>query len=603
MNLIGTLDWAEANVTLDGRPFRRGDWPQIVPAVEAMDRGTGRTIILMMPPQRGKTLAGQLRLARNLAVSPRRQLWYSKTHNDARSVSDSKLGPLLKACPAVQRVTYTDPDARGRGLLFRFHNSPVELLSADVVAHRNSRSGQELYLDEAWQYEPRAIAEIYARGESYRWRRQVNIMSTAPDRGHEFDVLWESSSRNEWHVACPHCGHVFAPVWSRDHFVWEESLEDDGRINVEASAPTVRLKSPCCGVVTAWSPAICKAMNDPQRGAGYKPLNVTPDPSVDGFRFNVLATDDWAKFAREWMRAMNAMRAGDRQPMREVRLKKLCIPWDEARDVGANKIDAPVGNYRFGDAWPDEAKDEDGTPWRFAFVDVQKTHFWAVVRAFSRDGRSRLVAFDKLLSEHDVVDFVRRHGVMFGQWYEHQDVDGRWKLVPRSRVVLDTNYNPGLVQRICSAHGFNMLSSYKRQAFKHADKTLRIYDEGQLVDPMQGTARQGEGRNVWLFRFVGDACKDRLEILRSQTGADGNPTWSVPTDVPMEYRRQLNAEEKRQVRRPDGSWEYRWVRGPKDNHALDCEAGIIALASMKGLFGEDWVTVEEAEKIIDPDGR
>ena len=148
-----------------------------------------------------------------------------------------------------------------------------------------------------------------------------------------------------------------------------------------------------------------------------------------------------------------------------------------------------------------------------------------------------------------------------------------------------------------------MLSSYKRQAFKHADKTLRIYDEGQLVDPMTGTARQGEGRNVWLFRFVGDACKDRLEILRSQTGADGNPTWSVPTDVPMEYRRQLNAEEKRQVRRPDGSWEYRWVRGPKDNHALDCEAGIIALASMKGLFGEDWVTVEEAEKIIDPDGR
>ncbi|MEY3275177.1 MAG: Verrucomicrobia phage, partial [Verrucomicrobiota bacterium] len=331
MNLIGTLDWAEANVTLDGRPFRRGDWPQIVPAVEAMDRGTGRTVILMMPPQRGKTLAGQLRLARNLAVSPRRQLWYSKTHNDARSVSDSKLGPLLKACPGVQRVTYTDPDARGRGLLFRFHNSPVELLSADVVAHRNSRSGQELYLDEAWQYEPRAIAEIYARGESYRWRRQVNIMSTAPDRGHEFDVLWESSSRNEWHVACPHCGHVFAPVWSRDQFVWEESLEDDGRINVEASAPTVRLKPPCCGVVTAWSPAICKAMNDPARGAGYKPLNATPDPSVDGFRFNVLATDDWAKFAREWMRAMNAMRAGDRQPMREVRLKKLCIPWDEAR--------------------------------------------------------------------------------------------------------------------------------------------------------------------------------------------------------------------------------------------------------------------------------
>ena len=112
--IVSTCTWAERNVSLDGRPFRREEWPQIVPLMDAMDRGEGKTIIGMMPPQRGKTLAAQLRLARNVAVSPRRQLWYSKTSIDARSVSDAKLGPLMSTALGVVRVRYNQPDARGR---------------------------------------------------------------------------------------------------------------------------------------------------------------------------------------------------------------------------------------------------------------------------------------------------------------------------------------------------------------------------------------------------------------------------------------------------------------------------------------------------------
>lgn len=592
MNLIGTLDWAEGNVVLDGRPFRRADWPQIVPAVEAMDRGTGRTVILMMPPQRGKTLAAQLRLARNVAVSPRRQLWYSKTAVDSRSVADSKLSPLLGSCPAIQRLLYTDPDKRGRGLLFRFHNSPVELLSADVRAHRNSRSGQELFLDEAWQYERRAIAEIYARGESYKWRRQVNITSTAPDAGHEFHVLWESSSRMEWHVACPHCGHLFAPVWNKEMFPMQEVAEEDGRINVEATAPTVRMVPPCCHRETAWTPAVCRAMNDAARGAGYKQMNPQPDPTIDGYRFNVLATDNWEGVAREWLRATNALRAGDREPLREFHLKKLCKPWDEAAQATVGRTDVETGPYMSGDQWPDEAKDAQDRPMRFCFVDVQKNHFWAVVRSFSADGRSRLVAFAKLLTPHEISEFAERHGVLFGKWYDTPLGDGRRVILPESRVALDAKYSPGgLVPRICATYGFMALRSYRRHAFKHADGLHRIYDEGTIVDPMIGTARQEIGaKRIMEFKFIADACKDRIAILRDQRGADGVALWTASQDAADEYKLQVNGEEKRKVFGADGaSYEWRWKPVRKDNHALDCEAGIIALASMAGIFGDDVV--------------
>ena len=83
MRWVSTATWAERNVTLDGRAFRREEWPQVIPFLDALDAGVGKTVIGMMPPQRGKTLAAQLHLARNVAVSPRRALWYSKTAVDS----------------------------------------------------------------------------------------------------------------------------------------------------------------------------------------------------------------------------------------------------------------------------------------------------------------------------------------------------------------------------------------------------------------------------------------------------------------------------------------------------------------------------------------
>ena len=128
------------------------------------------------------------------------------------------------------------------------------------------------------------------------------------------------------------------------------------------------------------------------------------------------------------------------------------------------------------------------------FVDVQKNHFWGVIRSFSQDGRSRLVAFAKLLTEYDIAEFAERHNVLHGRWVETTMPNGQRVIVPETRVALDAKYSPGgLVPRICSTHGFAMLRSYRRQAFKHADGMMRIYDEGTLIDPMAGTFRQEIG--------------------------------------------------------------------------------------------------------------
>ena len=564
--------------------------------MERIEANIGGTVIAMMPPQEGKTLIAQIRLARNIAVEPRRALWYSYSQIDARSLSDAKLKPLLEQTAAVQDVAYTDPDKRGRGLLFRFHTGPIELLSSSVQSHRNSRSGSEIYLDEAWQYDPRCIAEIYRRGDGYKWNRRQIIATTAPDSGHELDVLWESSSKHEWHLACPLCGGAFVPRLNPETFQWDKVLDEQGRYNVAESSATARITTPCCGKELRWSPELRKTMNDETKGAGYRCTNPTHAPRVFGYRFNVFSRWDWREVVAEWLRACNARKAGDSSQIREFKIKLLCEAWDPAREkkpVG----EIEVGPYSIGDKFADEALDEAGRPYRIMTVDVQRNHFWAVVRSWAKDGRSRLIDRRKLLTPHEIASMADEHGVLRAGWYEQRLPAGQWVQLCDSRVFLDSKYSPGgLVPRICAEHGFHALYSYKRQAFKHSDGIHRIYDEGRYLDPFSGTHRAEEaGKRVLQFYFVADAAKDRMEILRGEIAADGLPMWTASQDCGDEYKSQMLAEARVKVFGSDGhTFEHQWKRLDKDNHYFDCETMQITAASMAGLLGNE----ETAKEIV-----
>jgi hypothetical protein len=586
----GTLTHAERFIALDGRPFRREDWPMMIEPAAALDSGMGKTTILMMPPQRGKTLLAQLRVLRNLAIEPRRQLWYSKTATDARSVSDTKLKPLLESTPSVQWTRYTDPDKRGRNMMFRFHNAPLEMLSADVVAHRNSRSAREIVMDEAWQYQPRAIAEIMMRADSFDFLRQAVIPTTAPDKGHDLDVLWETSTRHDWQMVCPHCSSVFVPDWSDRILEWDRITDESGRYQVEPSAQTCRMIPPCCQVPIHWSLEIQRKMNDRARGAGYIQRNPTPNPSVVGYRFNSLATDDWRQVCALWLQAQNALRNGDSELLREFIIKRAMQPYDSSRQARVMDKPIEVGPYILGAPWPDEAIDANGNPWRFATIDVQRNHFWGIVRQWSADGRSRLVARAKLLTRQEVQQFCADNGVLHGQWMEERLPFGELVLTADSRVFLDSKYHTSEVLEICAQYGFHCVNSYKRNAFKHNDGTWHMHDEGRLLDPFSGKKYDGIPKRVRQWFFVADAAKDRMEILRSTTGPDDLPMWTASEDCGDEYKAQMAAEAKVKVFGADNvSFEWRWKRIQSDNHYFDCETMQILAATMAGFLNAEAV--------------
>ncbi|NBW18957.1 MAG: hypothetical protein EBR82_64380, partial [Caulobacteraceae bacterium] len=272
-----------------------------------------------------------------------------------------------------------------------------------------------------------------------------------------------------------------------------------------------------------------------------------------------------------------------------------CEAWASDRSEGMEPPQIEIGPYNIGDPWADEAKDADGNPYRFLTVDVQRNHFWAVVRAWARDGRSRLVDRAKLLTSHEIESMAKQHGVMFGRFFaDHSNV-----VTCESRVFLDSKYNTSNVFRMCADHGFHAVNSQPRKNFKHHDGIWRIYDEGRFVDPMVGE-RSAYRKLVLNFHFSGDSAKDRLEVLRSQTGSDDLPMWTAAMDHGHEYARQMSAEAKVKVFKADGvTYSFRWKMLDKDNHYFDCEVMQILAASMAGLIGDDLMPSTNADEKSD----
>lgn len=578
---IGTLEWAERHLRVrDGR-FDARDYPWLVPIAEAVDRRRGCTFGLMFPPQVFKTLFLQMRALRNIAVEPCRQLFYAVNGKDAADLADEKLCPLRDSVPAVMAHFPDDPDARGGKQIWKAIDSPFSMLGAENRNHRNSRSGQNLFLDEPWQFEPGWIPEIIARSDSYEWNRQIIMATTAPTADDEVDVIWKQSSRFQWRVVCLHCRErvplEFGEPDSKGGIKWdsdEHSREPDGSWKIEVAKHTTRWHCPACDKVTRYDAKTLRTLNDPARGAGYVQENPNADSRLLFWRGNAFLFRDWNQLVGEWLAACNAKRRGSLEAVEEFYRKKRVEAWDPLRVMKFSR-DLPVGDYNLGDPWPDEGRTAEGAPLRFLWVDVQRDHFWAVARQWSPNAYSRLLHFERLWEGGQIEELRKRLGI------------------PPNHVVMDEAYNPDLVHQICTAYGFLAANGVSSKAFPHRDGVRRIFGETRYIDPFLGRANQGMQYCVG-FHYSSERSKDRLDTLRQARDLSGKPFWTIAKNCPSEYIEQAWAEQKVRKRHPkNNGWFYEWKKLRPDNHAFDMECGQVISATMMGLLTDSSSATEE----------
>ena len=578
---IGTLSWAKRFVSLDSGKFDPADWPQLAEIGTTVDRRCGCTFILRFPPQVFKSLFMQLRLLRTIAVAPCRSLWYCKTGKDAENFSDEKLRGLIDSVPPIKLKFPNDIDSRGTKTLFRFVDAPVSLLSADVPAHRNQRSGHDLYLDESWQYEQGAIAEIRARSDSYEATRRIIHGETAPDEGSESEMLWQKSTRKTWFCVCVHCKQrielEFGDAESQHGFKWDLKKTNDGFWDVAAAAKTVRFVCPSCSQTIPWTAGVQRKLSNPDAGACYLAKNKEPDDKIEGWLATAFVFRDWPGLIAEWLTACNAKRLGDLSLVEEFTKKKLVRAWSPNKYY-ETKVEYPVGDYLLGEKWDGELKHPIGFRCRFVTVDVQQNEYWALCRLWGKYGRSRLFAFKRCFTQPEVADFAKQCEVdpafvFVDSAYDPRDPDSRGAMWGRT-------------MRMCSEYGFVATNGTGSVGFMHPDNTTKLYSPTKTIDAWQGTELFGRKRKVVLLNYSSRGSKFMLHNLRTQHDEDGRARWTIAADSNEEYRKQAYAERLRKKRSVNGAAYWEWYQ-VAENHAFDLECAQVVVAHMFGLLGSE----------------
>ena len=108
---------------------------------------------------------------------------------------------------------------------------------------------------------------------------------------------------------------------------------------------------------------------------------------------------------------------------------------------------------------------------------------------------------------------------------------------------------------------------------------------GKITQRFYSTARHPlvSDRKCRMHYWSNLGIKDTLARLRSNQNPDEGSTWEVPSDVPEEYLKMLDSEQR--VKKGN-SWEWRQI-GKRPNHYWDCEAMQVCAAYMMKLFKVD----------------
>ena len=176
-------------------------------------------------------------------------------------------------------------------------------------------------------------------------------------------------------------------------------------------------------------------------------------------------------------------------------------------------------------------------------VDVQRDHFWCVIRAWAADGSSRLLFESKVES-----------------WETLRTIQQQYKVKDRM-VGIDAQYKTDETYSNCGRFNWIALHGSGRDYFQHTKGKKTI----KKLFTAFGQAKSSSGKSALYCHWSNEKVKDILSVLRSGSGAN----WEIPQDISESYLSQIDSEVKKDFVNPkDKSVSLRWVKIKKDNHIM-----------------------------------
>lgn len=564
--------WCEENVKnipyspIPGH-FKSANSPWVREVMEAMSDPDIRLVSIVAPVQSSKTIGAELCLCYIVANFPGPCLWLSQTDADAKDQAEARLHKLFSECDAVKKLFPADRHKKKTQTVFFSNGMTLWVLGAHAKSNLQSRSIRWLIGDETWQWPNGHMQQAEARVTAFGWLGKCIFLSQGGTENDDTHRKFETTDMREWEFKCPKCGKYQPYKWS--NIEWDKNYRDgEGRMDFAKVRSSVRLVCEFCKHEIADSDANRKLLNS---SAKFVPQNPNAPATKAGFHWNSLASMSWGELAEMYLRAKESGRRGDLEDLKNFYQKRLALPWGDLEEDFT--LDISPSGYRMGDDWESEAavgakgailppphENKNRVRLRFLTVDVQMDHFYAVVRSWACDASSRLVYCAKLQTWEDVEILQNRFGV-FPQL-----------------VFVDAGYSTFEVYRNCAKHNWTALMGDGRRDFPH-----RV--NGKITQRFYSTARHPlvSDRKCRMHYWSNLGIKDTLARLRSNQNPEEGSTWEVPSDVPEEYLKMLDSEQR--VKKGN-SWEWRQI-GKRPNHYWDCEAMQVCAAYMMKLFKVD----------------
>lgn len=194
--------------------------------MDALNDPSIERVVLMTSAQVGKTEILLNAIGYYMDYDPSPIMVLQPTLDMAKTFSKDRLAPMLRDSPALKDKV-GDPRSRDSDntvLHKKFTGGHVTIVGANSPSSLASRPVRILLADEVDRYPPSAGEEgdplsLAIKRTTTFWNRKMVFVSTPTIKGYSrIEQEYENSTREEWKVACPHCGEYQAFRWSQIRF-------------------------------------------------------------------------------------------------------------------------------------------------------------------------------------------------------------------------------------------------------------------------------------------------------------------------------------------------------------------------------------------------
>lgn len=542
-------EWAEKYRMLDSKssampgPWSNDITPYLTGVMDEFNNYETEKIIFVKPTQIGGTEALQNMIGYIVMQDPSPTMIVYPTDTLAKSVSENRLQPMLKATPEIAKKF----DENSSLLELQFDSMYISLTGSNSPSGLASKPIRFLMMDEVDKYpgasskEADPIKLASERTKTFH-NKKIYITSTPTLKtGHIWKEKEAADIEKHFFVPCPHCGEYIEFKFQNIRFP-----DDEGMSYADRAEFATYVCQECGCLIT------------------------------DNDKHNMLKLGEWrtvrhnTKYVRNVAFWINT-------------LYSPFVRWsDIAKEFLVSKDD-PEDLQNFVNSWLAEAWEDtklktsaelvlerqtelpayvvpQWTKLLTAGVDVQENSLYWSIRAFGEFLTSQNIAHGQSLSFEEIDRIMNM---------QYMTEEGNPMVV--NLCLIDSGDQTDIVYDFCALHSDYALP-------------VKGSSHAQLSHYKLSMVNKTDSRAYGMQLVLVDGGRYKDMIAGRMQRPNGKGSWMVYSGCDMEYATQVTAEHKVNVKTPGGTKQV-WQKKSShaDNHYLDTEVYALAAADVMGV--------------------